>query len=125
MPESGLLEPSFADAIAAIERFGPRFAQILLHDRRFNSDGSELDFGQKFNGLEIVRGVKYGAGQFLYCPGQAETVTKFPPYPFTLQDTALRGLPILAKVKLSAFQGRRQAVFQKIGCLPGSGTHRL
>jgi putative ABC transport system substrate-binding protein len=27
-------------------------------------------------------------------------VTKFPPYPFTLQDTAPRGLPKLAKVKL-------------------------
>jgi hypothetical protein len=58
---------------------------------RLQETDPQLDFGQKFNGLEIVRGVKYGAGQFLYCPGQAETVRKFPPYPFTLQDTALRG----------------------------------
>ena len=31
----------------------------------------------------------------------------------------------LFAVVLSALQGRRLAVFQKTGCLPGSGPHRL
>jgi SRSO17 transposase len=46
--------------------------------RRSKARVPELDFGQKFNGLAIVRGAKYGARQFLYCHGQAETMTKFP-----------------------------------------------
>jgi hypothetical protein len=36
----------------------------------------EFDFGQKFNGLAIVRGAKYRARQFLYDHGQAETADK-------------------------------------------------
>ena len=38
----------------------------------------QLDFGQKFSGLAVVPGAKYGLRQFLYCHGKAETVTKFP-----------------------------------------------
>src|SRR5579864_498784 len=30
---------------------------------------SQLDFGQKINGLAIVRGAKYGVREFLYCHG--------------------------------------------------------
>src|ERR1700758_29894 len=37
----------------------------------------KLDFGQKFNGLAMVRGAKYGVREFLYCHGQAGTVKKF------------------------------------------------
>jgi hypothetical protein len=57
----------------------------------------QLDFGQKFNGLAMVRGAKYGVREFLYCHGQAGTVKMF-----TLQTTLPRALPKLAKVKLSA-----------------------
>src|SRR5712691_10977435 len=53
------------------------------------SNETKLDFGQKMNGLAMVRGAKYGARQFLSCHGQAETVTKFPAVSFTLQNTAL------------------------------------
>jgi hypothetical protein len=38
---------------------------------------TKLDFGQKFNGLAMVRGAKYGVREFLYCHGQAGTVKKF------------------------------------------------
>ncbi len=44
---------------------------------RADSFPSELDFGQKFNGLAMVRGAKYGVREFLYCHGQAGTVKKF------------------------------------------------